>query len=201
MDFLSAGFDQMTTYVSTKVTETYDDITKPIYTYFDENSKQIEKEERRQAFIERKKEMYRKNNDIRKRHGIITKQDMIKLINDSNCTCHVVFVNDDHATNKDEAIVWATKILTSGYLDSNLTEIKTTKVVKLKSDDNTELINEEFEAYSIVLYLDNSDIQVKFIVLDKAEFMKGDIKIKSRFNLKDNGFTDIFCKWKLFGMG
>ena len=199
MDFLSMGFDQMVTSVTSKITETYDSATKPIIDYFSENSQQIDREQRRQNFIKNKKEQYKKNDDIRRQYGIATKNNMIKLLNDSDYTCHIVFVNDDHAKNKEEAIAWANKVLESGLLNSDFIGINNTKVVTLKTNTDTDLINEEFSAYFIVLHLDQVDIGNKFIILDKEDFVKGDIRVKNKYNIKDTSFTDFLCKWKIFG--
>jgi len=181
-EILTTSFGTFSSLVSSKVSETYTDVTKPVYDYFKLTSQEIEqtqKETRRQQIIEGKKETYNKNNNIRKQYGIETKKKIIKLINDSMYTCDVVFVNDDNAKNENDAIAFANRVVNSGYLDHSQS-IKNTKKVTLSTSSSIDLIFEEFEAYFIILYAEN-----QFIALDKKGFIGEDIKIKNEFGFVD----------------
>ena len=189
-EILNASFGTFSSFVSSKVSETYTDVTKPMYDYFtltQQESEQIQKETRRQQIIDGKKETYNKNNNIRRQYGIETKKKIIKLINDTMYTCDVVFVNDDNAKNENDAIAFANKIINSGYLDRSQS-IKNTKKVTLPSSSSIDLIFEEFEAYFIILYAEN-----QFIALDKKGFIGEDIKIKNEFGFVDD--INVSSKW------
>ena len=168
------------TYIGVKANELYDEMTKPIYDYFekaDKDAVQRELEIIRQKQIERTKELHKNHDEIRDRYNL-KKKNIITLSNNTRNVCDVIYVNHYNAKNSNEAIIWAKQVVDIKYFEWGLYNKLNTKKVVINTLSSIELIKNEFDEYFIVLHMNN-----KYIVLDKNDLVNNDIKIKDKLNL------------------
>lgn len=167
-------------YISTKIDELFNVMTDPIYNYAMKSNKdkqQRDIENIRQVQIERTKKMHQSHDEIRNRYGL-KKPNIIKLVNNTTNNCDIIYVNHYNASNGNEAITWAKKVLNLNYFEFGLFNKLNTKKVVMDTFSNNELIKKEFDEYFIVLHMND-----KFIVLDKDDPHINEIKTKDKFNL------------------
>jgi bifunctional DNA-binding transcriptional regulator/antitoxin component of YhaV-PrlF toxin-antitoxin module len=178
-------------YVGYEANKLYEYVTDPIYAYFkkeDEDKEQRILEEIRQESVERTKKMYDKHDEIRKQYNLKSK-DVVKLINDSNNKCTIIYVNKYSAKDGKEAITWAKQVMDINYLESGLSNKMNTKKVTLKMDTDIMIIAKEIDEYFLVLHLND-----KFVLLDKIDFENKNIYVKSKFAIKDDSVEIDGCK-------
>jgi hypothetical protein len=170
------------TYLGVKANELYDEMTKPIYDYFekaDKDAEQRELEIMRQDKIERTKEMHKNHDEIRNKYNL-KKKNVIKLINNTSNVCDVIYVNHYNTKNSDDAITWAKQVVDIKYFEWGLYNKLNTKKVVMNTLSSIDLIKNEFDEYFIVLHVNN-----RYVVLDKDDLVNdnSEIKIKDKFDL------------------
>lgn len=110
------------TYIGDKITDTYNEYTKPLYKASDDLDKYYEEKEterRRQTQIERTRIRHEKNDKIREQYNIKTSH---YCINNTDTVCHIIYVSKYYATNEQEAIHHAKQTLSKGLFSFNLTK-------------------------------------------------------------------------------
>jgi hypothetical protein len=180
-------------YVGYEANKLYESFTAPIYDYFkkeeeDKNNRILE--EIRQDSIDRTNKMYEKHDGLRERFKLKSNGNIIKLINNCNVMCTVIYVNKYLADNNEKgAIEWAKKVIDITYVELGLTNKISTKKSILKPNTDIKIIPLEIKEYFIVLHLNN-----KYIVLDKIDFENININVKDTFTIKNNSADDEGCK-------
>jgi hypothetical protein len=176
------------------IADVYDSATKPIYNFFDEREKEkeiYEREARRQVLINDVKDKREKSNQAVSKFVDIDNY-QIKLINNTEDPCSVVYVNHDRAITSDDAIKWAKRELNAGMFEKSNTKIET-----LSPDAKIIFIQLETKEYTIVLNVGST-----FVVLNQNDFNNKKIFVKEKFNLEEaqadtncRGLFDL--KWKI----
>ncbi len=113
------------TYIGDKITDTYNEYTKPLYKASDELDKYYEEKEieiRRQNQIDRVRNRHEKHDKIRKQYNIKKSN---YCINDTNNACYIIYVSKYYANNEQEAINHAKQTLSKGLFSFNLTKYET----------------------------------------------------------------------------
>jgi hypothetical protein len=187
------GIGMGVSYLASSAKEMWDDTTKPFYDKLEkerQDSDERLKEDIRQQQIERKKTGFKARDVIIGKYNIEKHCGIIKLFNNSDHICWVIFVNHYNAKNKDDAIVWAMKNIRMDYFDGQLLNKINTKKICLGVNNEYEMIQNEIDEYFVVLCVDG-----KFMVLSKNNIDRDTIKVKNVFELKyDNGGVDLGCK-------
>ncbi len=140
-------------YVSYEITEWYDRTTKPVYDYFKKEDKDsVERcwEEMRQDQSQRKRSTAVRNNEIRKKYDLVEKHGLI-VKNDTEDVCFIIYVNDHFATNDNDALLWAQKVMDMDYFDGDLLNKRNTRKDSLGVDNSKDLLKYELEEYRVVL--------------------------------------------------
>lgn len=164
--------------------------TKPMYDYF-ENEKVDE--------IERIKELSRQEqiNDIKHKKvfhdELRTKYNLsgsgfILLNNNTNEVCYVVYVNHYSAKNKEEAIMWAKKVVDMEYFKLGLSNKLNTKKEYIGVHNNLQFIQKEFDDYYIVLAIGD-----KYVIFEKPT--EKNLNISKLLQIKNEHDVDTQCRW------
>ena len=189
---LVGGAGAVVAYLTYEASNLYDTATKPMYDYFEKQERdKLEKhqEEIRQQNIERTKKMHNKNNKIREQYGLKIPKNHIKLVNDTQYTCSLVYVNHYQATSNNEAITYAKQVIdNSSKYFNNIFSTTKTKTIIIPPNSNVELIQREFNEYYLVILVDD-----KFDVLNYNKNMNNQISIKKSINKDDS--VDLACRF------
>lgn len=183
------------TYIGSKINDAYEGVTKPINNYIEETNKDAlerDLEEKRQLKMDRTIEMHKMHNEIRDKYKIKKENTIIKLTNNTENVCDIIYVNHYNANDKNEAISWAEKVLEGKFFEGGVLNKRKTKRDIIGMSSSIELIKNHFEEYFIVVHTDDN----KYFVLDKNDAKSDEIKIKNKFNLNNNNNgVDFLCKW------
>lgn len=138
-----------------------------------------EKEEVRQAQVNRTQELHANHDKIREQYGL-KKGKRMELTNNSNIKCDVIFVNKFNANDdKKGAIKWAKEVIGGSYVGFGMLDKLKTKVVELDVESSVELVDNEFKEYFIVLHMGND----RWMVVGKEHLDQGVIYVKQTFCL------------------
>ena len=167
------------TYIGDKITDTYNEYTKPLYKASDDLDKYYEEKEierRRQIQIERTRIRHEKNDKIREQYNIKKSH---YCINNTDNVCNIIYVSKYYATNEQEAIYHAKQTLSKGLFSFNLTKYETIGV-----DCRIDILQCVMKEYFIVI---NSND--KFVVLNENE---KEIRLKNKFGIQNEEFSKCF---------
>lgn len=177
-------------YVLSEVSDFYDEKTKPLYDYFEKSKMdeiEREKENKRQEQINdiKKKKIY--HDELRTRYDI-KGSGFIKMVNNMEDVCSIIFVNHYQAKNEEEALAWAKKVNDISYVELGLFNKLNTKKEVIGVNGYLDMIPKEFEDYYVVVCVND-----KYKILNKPENKQ--INLKKLYNQTEEHTNDTQCKW------
>lgn len=169
------GIGAGASYVASEISDLYDKTSKSINDLIDETKQEYinqENEAKRQEKINNYKKSHEKSNKIAGEYGL-KQRNRVKIINDSEEICDIIYVNHGRAKNPNDAILWAKQ-----ELSANVFNRKNTKIDQLTPSTNMEIIPTEINEYTIVLHTKN-----QFVVLNKIDYDSKNIMVENKFKL------------------
>jgi hypothetical protein len=182
---LGLGGAAVASWIGSEISDGYTRITKPAYDYFNERAREkeiCEREAERQIAIHKSKDRDKKTYE-KITQFVDTDKYQIKMTNNTEDPCLIIFVNHDRATDTDQAIKWAKKEIGAGILERSNTKIDT-----LAPNAKTILTKWEIKEYTIVLSVNNN-----FVTLNQNDFSSKKIFVKEKFGLEEIQ-ADVRCK-------